>query len=131
MAKPSKKKAMAKADEKDTKEPKAAAAGKAVSKKPVAKKAAAKKTVKKAAAKQKTAKKKVVKKAVAKKAASRKTATGGDNTVTAQRRHELIAQAAYLRSESQGFLGDAAADWLAAEAEVDDRLTKAGIKVRG
>lgn len=38
-------------------------------------------------------------------------------------RHELIAQAAYLRAEKRGFQGgDPVEDWLAAEAEVDARL---------
>lgn len=131
MAKSSKKTAAAKADAKETKDPTAAPAAKAANKEAVAKTAAAKKTVKKAAAKKKAVKKKVAKKAVAKKAAVRKKVTGAAKTITAQMRHEQIAQAAYLRSESQGFLGDADADWIAAEAEVDERLAKGGIKVRG
>ena len=107
MAKSSKKTAAAKADAKETKDPTAAPAAKAANKEAVAKTA------------------------VAKKAAARKKVTGADKIITAQMRHELVAQAAYLRSESQGFLGDADADWIAAEAEVDERLAKGGIKVRG
>lgn len=38
-------------------------------------------------------------------------------------RHEMIATAAYLRAEQRGFCGgDSLDDWLAAEAEVDERL---------
>jgi hypothetical protein len=119
VAKTSKKKVSAKKAEK---EPKAA------SKKTVAKKAAAKKVAtKKKVAKKAAAKKKVVKKTAKKKTTARASA----KTIEASARQEMIAQAAYLRSESQGFLGDAEADWLAAEAEVDARLAKAGIKVRG
>jgi hypothetical protein len=131
MAKSSKKTAAAKADGKESKDPKAAPAVNTASKKAVAKKAASKKAVKKAASKKTAVKKTVAKKAVAKKAAVRKKATAAAKTITAQMRHELIAQAAYLRSESQGFLGDAEADWMAAEAEVDERLAKGGVKVRG
>ena len=111
-----------------------AAKKEASSKKKGTKKAAAKKTVaKKATGSKTTAKKTPAKKTTSKKAAGKKAAARRrpSKPITAQRRHELVAQAAYFRSESQGFLGDAAADWLAAEAEVDARLAKAGIKVRG
>jgi hypothetical protein len=107
----------------------------------VAKKAAAKqvikqvakpKVAKKAVQKKPAAAKKVAnKKAVANKAASRKKPSArAGKTLTAQQRHELIAQAAYLRSEAQGFIGDANMDWIAAEAEVDGRLATAGIRVK-
>jgi hypothetical protein len=44
-------------------------------------------------------------------------------TVSARRRREMIAQAAYYRAERRGFKGgDPAADWIAAEAEVDAKL---------
>jgi hypothetical protein len=37
-----------------------------------------------------------------------------------ERRHRRIAERAYLRAASRGFVGgDPVADWLAAEAEVD------------
>ena len=37
-----------------------------------------------------------------------------------ERRHRAIAERAYLRAASRGFLGgDPISDWLAAEAEVD------------
>lgn len=42
-------------------------------------------------------------------------------------RHEMIAAAAYFRAEQRGFVGgDSLDDWLAAEAEVDERLRQAG-----
>jgi hypothetical protein len=42
---------------------------------------------------------------------------------SAEERQRMIATAAYLRAEQRGFVGgDPAADWLAAEAEVDRRL---------
>jgi Protein of unknown function (DUF2934) len=41
-----------------------------------------------------------------------------------QRRHEMIAQAAYFRARHRGFRpGHELEDWLAAEAEVDGELT--------
>ena len=40
-------------------------------------------------------------------------------------RRRMIAEAAYLRAASRGFVGgDAVADWLEAEREVDDRLAR-------
>jgi len=49
--------------------------------------------------------------------------------ITHAKRHEMIAEAAYLRAESQGFLSDEREDWLRAEADVDSLLTRAGIIV--
>lgn len=44
-------------------------------------------------------------------------------TVSARRRREMIAEAAYYRAEKRGFTGgDPIADWVAAEAEVDALL---------
>lgn len=41
-------------------------------------------------------------------------------------RHEMIAAAAYFRAEQRGFVGgDSLDDWLAAEAEIDERLRQA------
>jgi Protein of unknown function (DUF2934) len=41
-----------------------------------------------------------------------------------QRRHEMIAQAAYFRARHRGLRpGHELEDWLAAEAEVDSELT--------
>ena len=46
-------------------------------------------------------------------------------TVSAEQRHELIAQAAYRRAEQRGFEGgDAVADWLESEKEVDALLSR-------
>ena len=117
----------------------AAKSAMAEGKKKTAKKTAGKKTAatKKAPVKKKSAAKKkpVAKKpATAKKTAVRKKAAGAREKPTVRRislaeRHRLIAEAAYLRSEAQGFFGDARQDWLAAEAEIDERLSKAGIAV--
>jgi hypothetical protein len=50
--------------------------------------------------------------------------------LTAEARHALIAEAAYLRAERRGFLpGYETDDWLAAEAEVD-ALLKVGQSLR-
>ena len=95
-------------------------------------------TSKKAAAKKSVAKKAVAKKTVAKKkvavarAPARKAASGKapPRRISADERQRLIAEAAYLRGEAQGFLSDERQDWLLAEAEVDARLAKAGVKVR-
>jgi hypothetical protein len=44
--------------------------------------------------------------------------------VDAQRREEMIRRAAYLRAESRAFYpGREVDDWLAAEAEIDEKLT--------
>jgi hypothetical protein len=57
-------------------------------------------------------------------AAPSETRTQGQSRIpSAEERRRMIAAAAYLRSEQRGFAGgDPAADWLAAEAEVDQRL---------
>ena len=113
---------------------------------PVRKKAASrKKGVKKVGSKSTVAGKKAVtkkqpvaKKAVARKAAAskkavlkKKAATGAvvHRQVSSAERHQMIAEAAYLRAESQGFLSDEGEDWLRAEAEVDSLLTRAGVIV--
>lgn len=47
--------------------------------------------------------------------------------VTAEERYRMIAEAAYFRAEKRGFLGgDVAADWLQAEAEIDQSLKTQG-----
>lgn len=44
--------------------------------------------------------------------------------VSAEQRHALIAESAYRRAERRGFTGgDAVADWLDSEREVDALLT--------
>jgi len=107
--------------------------------KPVRKAASRKKGVKKAGSKSTATSKKAVtkkqpvaKKAAARKAAARKKASTGavvHRQVTCAERHQMIAEAAYLRAESQGFLSDEREDWLRAEAEVDSLLTRAGVIV--
>jgi len=95
---------------------------------------ASKKPAKKASKKPaKKASKKVAKK-VAKKAArkvARKTARRPQGArkklveVPAERRHEMIARAAYYRAERRHFQGgDPVADWLYCEKEVDALLSK-------
>ena len=118
----------------------------AVKKKTAAKKATVKKTVskkapvKKAAASKAAPKKKTVAGArpVAKKAAAKKAPVSQATRrpaerriITADERRQLIAEAAYLRGESQGFLSDEREDWLLAEAEVNVRLLRAKINVIG
>ncbi len=90
------------------------------------KKATKKKTTKKKAAAKKAVSKK---KATAKKATSKKTAAKVYGAISSAERHQMISEAAYLRSEAQGFGGDGRQDWLDAEAEVDARLVKAKIKI--
>jgi len=48
----------------------------------------------------------------------------GKRAMSAEARHAMIAETAYLLAERRGFQGDAALDdWLRAEAEVDGRLS--------
>lgn len=123
--------------------------GKAAGKKTAAKKAATKKTAAKPTAAPKTATKKTAaKKATARKATSKpataKPAAGIEDaavapsvpgaapatrTISRAARHAMIAEAAYLRSEAHGFTTDSHADWVHAEAEVDQRLLRDGILV--
>lgn len=61
-------------------------------------------------------------------------ATGNEasaGAVSAEQRHALIEQTAYLLAERRGFLpGEELGDWLAAEAEVDRRLCETGADVK-
>lgn len=63
----------------------------------------------------------------ARKSTAKKTRTpeaAVNSKIDAQKRHALIAEAAYLRSEQRGFApGYEVEDWLAAEAEIDLALT--------
>ena len=98
-------------------------------KKTTARKTAGDKTTKKKPqAKKKTATKATVRKATARNTVAPKAAP---KQITAAQRHQLVAEAAYLRAESQGFFGDQREDWLLAEAEVDARLHKANVRVIG
>ena len=117
--------------------PKAAPA--AAKKKAASKKTAAKKTgARKATVKKATVKKTTNKKVAAGKSAATGKAPGPAATrskpavrqIRADDRRRMIAEAAYLRGESLGFLSDEREDWAIAEAEVDARLAKAKIKVR-
>lgn len=57
------------------------------------------------------------------KSASGKRKTNPGPEITPERRHQLIAEAAYLRAESRDFnTDDPVSDWLAAEKEIDARL---------
>lgn len=57
--------------------------------------------------------------------ASRVQTSGQAVAITAERRRQLIAEAAYLRAERRGFgAGDPLDDWLAAESEVDTALAQ-------
>ncbi len=52
------------------------------------------------------------------------TPSRGRSAGAAMNREEMIAVAAYFRAERRGFSGgDPAADWLAAEAEIDAMLS--------
>lgn len=104
---------------------------KAAAKKAPPKKAAPKKKTvakKKAVVKKKSAVKKatVKKKTVAKKKA---VTTGSIRQITPDERRRMIAEAAYLRGASQGFLSHEMDDWLTAEAEVDALLLKSNTLV--
>ena len=43
---------------------------------------------------------------------------------TAEQRFKMIQEAAYLRAEKAGFTGDGMKYWLAAEKDIDGRLSK-------
>jgi hypothetical protein len=43
--------------------------------------------------------------------------------LTNEEKHNMIAEAAFLGAEKRDFPGDPVADWLAAEAEIEDALT--------
>jgi hypothetical protein len=69
--------------------------------------------------------KSVASKTVAGKAAPRKKVASGavaHRQISSAERRGMIAEAAYLRGEAQGFHGDEQEDWLFAEAEVDSLL---------
>lgn len=98
-----------------------------------AKKAASASTAKPGVAVKTEAKKNPVKKAVVaapavkvaalkapakKPTVKRATAPAGKSSLTPEQRYMMVAEAAYYRAERQGFLGDPAQDWVAAEAEI-------------
>jgi DUF2934 family protein len=64
---------------------------------------------------------------VASVAAHKRPATAGRGdaapSIDGQRRHALIAEAAYYQAQARGFApGAAIEDWLAAESDIDSRL---------
>lgn len=79
-------------------------------------------TRKKAAAKKKTAPKTTASRTAPRRAAP----TGLLLPLSPEERWRMIAEAAYYLAQRRGFGGDAVADWLAAEAEVDARLGAEG-----
>lgn len=46
------------------------------------------------------------------------------NKVSDAQRRQMIEEAAYFRAERSGFTGDPLADWLAAEVEVDEAISR-------
>lgn len=110
-----------------------------VKKKAVRRTAAPKKAAAKSSDKKKTvsAGKSVTKKAasgkkVAKKTAPKKKVAASPvvhRQISSDERRGMIAEAAYLRAESQGFSSDEREDWLIAEAEIDSLLISADVKV--
>ena len=102
-----------------------------VKKKTAAKKAAGKKTASKQAPVKKVAARKAAPKKKASAGARRVNGTSNRRSITASEHRQMIAEAAYLRGESQGFLTDEREDWLLAEAEINVRLLKAQIDVVG
>lgn len=53
--------------------------------------------------------------------------TPNTSTIMAERRHQMIAIAAYYRAERRAFRdGDSVIDWLEAEAEVDGMFERSG-----
>jgi Protein of unknown function (DUF2934) len=107
---------------------------KATSRKVAAKKAGAESqgATKTGSTKKAAAKESVATKPAAKKAAPRKKVAAAavlNRQISSAERRSMIAEAAYLRGESQGFLSDEAEDWLLAEAEVDNQLIRADVTV--
>jgi hypothetical protein len=49
--------------------------------------------------------------------------------ISSVERRLMIAEAAYLRAQSQGFLSNEEEDWLLAEAEIDSLLTRTNVLV--
>jgi hypothetical protein len=61
------------------------------------------------------------------KAATKTKARSAAGVISGERRHQLIAEAAYLRAEARGFVGgDPVADWLEAERDIDQRIGQPG-----
>lgn len=56
-------------------------------------------------------------------------APAGQKTISAQERYHMIDEAAYYRAEKSGFQVDPHSNWLAAEQEINELLSKQNIKV--
>lgn len=65
----------------------------------------------------------ITRKAMPKKMTAERAAVTPEQPNEEQRRG-MIAVAAYLRAERRGFSGDPTEDWLAAEAEIEQRFSK-------
>lgn len=65
----------------------------------------------------------ITRKPMPKKMTAERAAVAPDQPNEEQRRG-MIAVAAYLRAERRGFCGDPTEDWLAAEAEIEQRFNK-------
>lgn len=64
-------------------------------------------------------------KPTAKSAPNRTARVDTQSRVTQEERRKMIAEAAYLRAERRGFMGgDPTEDWLSAEAEIDQILSR-------
>jgi len=79
------------------------------------------------ASKTATKKRTVTKKSIASKTVAGKAAV--PRQISSAERRGMIAEAAYLRSEAQGFHSDEQEDWLLAEVEVDNLLIRADVIV--
>jgi hypothetical protein len=101
-------------------------------KKPDAAKGATKKAAAPASAKKaeapasaKKAEAPAVRKTISKKTATPRAQVDTHSRVTAEERQKMIAEEAYLRAERRGFTGgDPKDDWLAAEWEIDQILSR-------
>jgi len=58
-----------------------------------------------------------------------KPAVKSSKVISAQERYHMIDEAAYYRAEKSGFQVDPHANWVAAEKEIDELLSKQNIKV--
>lgn len=88
-------------------------------KKTTAKKAVKKKTIKRKAVKKTVAKKAPAKKAPAKKASAKKKAK---KAVSAEKRYNMIQDAAYYLAEKSGFTGNTLDHWTRAEKQINAQL---------
>ena len=104
-----------------TPEKKPAVAKKPAAKKTVTKKPAAKKP---AASKPAASKPKAAKKIVTKKAPAKKTSKAASTKIGAAERYRMVETAAYFIAERNGFKGNSADNWIAAEVQIAKMLAK-------